>query len=224
MKQFSQNGEDGILLKLAEYINKRNNGVYVEFGSGDGSECNTRLLRETYGWTGLLIDGFQDMNDNPEINLHNEKITHENVLSIFEKYKVVKDLDLLSIDTDYADYWILEQILTEHKPKIMVVETNPDEGCVTVPKPDKLTFWDGRTRFAGASLCAFQCLAKRFDYTIVYCEEMNYNCFWMRNDMLESYFKIKIDLVKEVLTDDVLRPERRKVFIPKTKKWYEVKC
>ena len=30
-------------------------GVYVEIGAGDGSECNTRILREA-GWKGLTFD------------------------------------------------------------------------------------------------------------------------------------------------------------------------
>jgi hypothetical protein len=41
--------------------------------------------------------------------------------------------------------------------------------CVTVPKPDPNDKgdWLHKTRFYGASVCAFNCLAKNFNYTMV---------------------------------------------------------
>jgi hypothetical protein len=32
------------------------NKFYVEVGTEDGSECNSRLLREHAGWNGIMID------------------------------------------------------------------------------------------------------------------------------------------------------------------------
>ena len=58
-KIFSQNGEDGITMKLIDLIygENNNNKFYVEFGVEDGMECNTRILREKYNWNGLQMDG-----------------------------------------------------------------------------------------------------------------------------------------------------------------------
>ena len=46
-KIFSQNGEDGITMKLVDtiYSSDNENKFYVEFGVEDGKECNTRILR-----------------------------------------------------------------------------------------------------------------------------------------------------------------------------------
>jgi hypothetical protein len=54
-KVFSQNGEDGITVKLIEliYNGSNENKFYVEFGVENGIECNTRILREYYNWKGL---------------------------------------------------------------------------------------------------------------------------------------------------------------------------
>ena len=62
---YSQNGEDGILLSIFANIGTTNK-YYVEFGVEDGLECNTRLLRDVYGWTGLMMDGGYH---NPDRNL-----------------------------------------------------------------------------------------------------------------------------------------------------------
>ena len=205
-------------------MKKTRNGEYVEFGTGNGDETNTRLFREQYGWWGLLMDGYAANNDNPKINLHNEKISHQNILDLFAKYKVSQDLDLLSVDTDYADYWILEKILGQYTPKLVVVETSPEKECVTVAKPDEITFWDGKSRYAGASLCAYQCMSKRYGYTIVYCEKKNVNCFWVRNDVLDKFFGIKHDIFRSVLVSSFLRPSDIKLAGPTDKEWHVVKC
>ena len=54
-KIFSQNGEDGITMKLVELIYNGNddNKFYVEFGVENGMQCNTRILRELNNWKGL---------------------------------------------------------------------------------------------------------------------------------------------------------------------------
>jgi hypothetical protein len=146
MKIYSQNKEDGIIGKLLQLINKTHNGIFVEFGAEDGAECNTRNLRENFNWTGLYMDG---SNENVTINLHKETITHSNILDLFAKYNVRDNIDLLSEDTDYADYWIIEKILTKYQPKVVVHEINQQlpEFCVTVPKPDNLIFWDEPSTF-----------------------------------------------------------------------------
>ena len=96
---FSQNKEDGVIKKLNILLNKTHNGFYVEFGTEDAQECNTRYLRENFDWHGLLMDG---SHENLAINLHKEDITHSNILGLFEKYNVAENFDLLSEDTDYA--------------------------------------------------------------------------------------------------------------------------
>ena len=55
-KIFSRHGQDGVTMKLIELIyNDPKDKYYVEFGVGNGTQCNTRILREGYNWNGLLI-------------------------------------------------------------------------------------------------------------------------------------------------------------------------
>jgi hypothetical protein len=186
-KIYSQNKEDGVTLSLINFLGIKN-GTFVEFGVQDGSETNTRILRENYNWKGLMMDSSID---NLSINKRQEIISYSNILNLFKKYKVDLNLDLFSEDTDYADYWIVEKVLTKYRPKIVIHEVNqqPPNLCVTVekPKPNKIIYWDG-TNYHGGSVCAFYCLAKKNDYTMVYCESKGVNCFWIRYIFYWYYF------------------------------------
>ena len=54
-KIYSQNGEDGILEFIFSKIGITNK-FSVEFGVGNGFECNTVYLLEKKNWTGLMMD------------------------------------------------------------------------------------------------------------------------------------------------------------------------
>ena len=104
-KIYSQNGEDGVTMKLIEliYNGDHNNKVYIEFGVETGVECNTRILWEFYRWSGLQMDGG---NENDVINLRKEFITKDNIVDLFIKYNVPKIINVLSIDIDFTPFLI----------------------------------------------------------------------------------------------------------------------
>ena len=54
-KIYSQNGEDGIIDYIFSQIGTTNK-FSVEFGVGNGFECNTVYLLERRGWVGLMMD------------------------------------------------------------------------------------------------------------------------------------------------------------------------
>ena len=93
---FSQYGADGIIHKLFGDVGTTNK-YYVEFGTQSGEECNTRRLRQTCGWTGLLMDGGFN---NTRIGQHQHFLTRENIVPLFQRYSVPRTPDLLSVDID----------------------------------------------------------------------------------------------------------------------------
>jgi len=184
-KIYSQNGEDGVTMKLIELIYEGPyNKYYVEFGVQDGEECNTHILRENYNWNGLLMDG---SNSNHSINLKKEFITKENILSLFEKYNVPIHINLLSIDIDYNDFYCLKEILTKYKSDIIICEYNsshgPDEDKVVIYNPNYM--WDG-TNYFGASLLSLQNLANKYNYSLVYCDKLGVNCYFVHNEIIRQ--------------------------------------
>eukprot|EP00606_Chrysophyceae_sp_TOSAG23-5_P001431 GSChrysophyteH2.ASY1.ANO1.1383.1 assembled CDS len=205
----SQYGEDGVLLGLLDILGTEDgvsSKTYVEFGVEDGVQCNTRVLRELLGWTGLSMDGGYH---NPSINLQQEFVTEANILELFQKHQVRSDVDVMSIDVDMFDFWILHRILQSraYHPRIIVVETNPslclantqdaftrlmqykavNDEAITVTHPslahNNQSVWDG-TRYAGANPRAFQELAQHYGYDMVHCERCGVNCFLVKRTAL----------------------------------------
>ena len=184
-KVYSQNGEDGITNKLIEliYTNKLNK-YFVEFGVQNGSECNTRILREKYNWNGLLMDGSYE-NDN--INLKKEWINRENIISLFKKYNVPENINLLSIDIDFNDFYCLKEILPLYKCDIIICEYNakhlPNEDKVIIY--DKNGSWDHSDYF-GVSLLTLTKLANYYNYSLISCCSRGVNAFFINNDIIKN--------------------------------------
>jgi hypothetical protein len=185
-KVFSQNGEDGIVEKLIELLyDDCNNKYYVEFGVQDGRECNTRILRENYGWKGLQMDG---SNENSLINLKREFVTKENIVSLFSKYNVPNHINLLCVDIDFNDFYCLKEILKVYSCDIIICEYN----ATHLPTEDKVVpydsrgRWDGSTNFFGASLLTLYKLTNEYDYSLVYCENKGVNCFFVSNSLIKE--------------------------------------
>lgn len=185
-KVFSQNGEDGVTVKLIDMIygefNKFRN--FVEFGVQDGVECNTRILREQFGWKGLSMDG---SNENKKIFLKKEFVTKENIVSLFKKYNVPEKIDLLSVDIDFNDFYVLKEILKNYTCDIIICEYNSshlaNEDKIIIYKWDGC--WDGSNYF-GASLLSLEKLANKYNYSLVYCDKRGVNCFFVHNDKIKG--------------------------------------
>jgi hypothetical protein len=182
-KVYSQNGEDGIIEYLVKLIyNTPENKKYLEIGTGDGSECNTRYLREKYNWSGVLIDSdYENLN----INLHSHFLNKENIITILEKYKLSK-INLLSIDIDSTDFYLLDEILKNYKSDIIICEYNAglylDDKIVIYNDNFK---WDG-TNYFGASLLSYTKLLNKYDYSLIYTESMGANAFFINNEIIKK--------------------------------------
>ena len=134
---YSQFGEDSILQHAIEVISKIEpiRRYCVEFGAWNGLHfSNTANLIKNCDWSGLLIESnkkryLELLSNFPEDRVIkvNEFVHFEGdflLENILDKYQIPIDFDLLSIDIDGNDYWILNSI-SKYKPKIIVIEFNP---------------------------------------------------------------------------------------------------
>ena len=185
-KIFSQNGEDGITMTLVDliYNNDNNNKFYVEFGVESGHECNTRILRQKYGWNGLQMDGGYE---NIDINLRKEFIKKENIIELFIKYNVPKHINVLSVDIDYNDFYCLKEILKYYTCDIIICEYN----ATHLPHEDKIIIYDGDgswdiSNYYGASLLSLDKLGRKYNYSLIYCNQNGVNAFFLHNDIIKN--------------------------------------
>jgi len=204
-KIYSQNGEDGIIEFIFSRIGTTNK-FFIEFGVGDGYQCNTRYLVQKKRWSGLMMDAgvyekekknlkkirnkayefFKQkiLTFNPEIK--KEVVTAENIQSLFKKYHIPTYFDLLSIDIDGNDYWVWKAI-TDYHPRVVVIEYNasypPNQSKVVKYDPNR--YWDG-TNYFGASLLALVKLGTSKGYTLVGCENMGVNAFFCKNELIQE--------------------------------------
>jgi len=120
---YSQSGEDGVIDTIFKNIGTTDK-VYVEFGTFDTLQSNTRYLRE-HGWdikNSLLMDGGFS---NPDINLQQVIFWPSNIIEHFQNFGVKMEFDLLSVDMDSYEWFMIEAILAAgYRPRVIVTEVN----------------------------------------------------------------------------------------------------
>lgn len=165
---YSQNGE-GVLL---EYIFRKQvfSGkmfAFADIGADDFFHLsNTRHLRHL-GFVGLCLD-----------KLDGNFLTVENIASYLGK----DFYNLISIDVDGNDYWMLEAMLPTYKPDVVVAEFNPaftDSRAIKY-NPDHV--WDG-TDYYGFSFAAGVKLAEKHGYKVIF-QTGNMNMFMVRANLI----------------------------------------
>ncbi len=196
-KVYSQCDEDGILQEIFSRIGTTNRD-FVEFGVQNGVECNTaKLLIE--GWRGLWLEGvgpaaaeirrsFESFLKSGHLKVKDAIVTAENIDALLQEHGVGGEIDLLSIDIDFNDYWVWKAI-TAVKPRVVVIEYNATlrpPMSFTVPY-DPMRQWDG-TNYAGASLEALVRLGREKGYRLVGCSFSGANAFFVRQDIGRDRF------------------------------------
>lgn len=202
---FSQTDEDGKLLYIFSQIGFTNKKlVDIAFATPYGS--NSTNLICNWGFSALLIDG-NDLSKSKEFFQSNKStclfpphlkttwITAENINEICTSNGFVGEIDLLSLDLDGVDYWILKN-LDVVTPRVIVLEYQDILGPTrswTIPYSESFNRFDIHPDFSGASLSAFVKLASTKGYKLIGINELGYNAFFLREDLGNSSFpKIEI--------------------------------
>ena len=122
----------------------------------------------------------------------NTYIKRATINKILERNDMVDSIDILSLDMDGIDYWILKELLKVISPRVIVLEFQDIMGPnlnITVPFKEPFSGWNkwkkGGPNWSGASLGAFKKLLK--NYNLIGVEKKGFNAFFIRKDVNRKY-------------------------------------
>src|SRR5271168_529671 len=189
---YSQGDEDGILRELFRRIGEGNR-TFVELGTGSGLENNTLFLL-SQGWSGVWIEGsarkvasakktLSAFVAQEQLRIAEHFITAASIDKTIATLHSKSELDLLSIDLDGNDYYILDAIRSV-SPRVIVAEYNAKfpADVVWIMEYNEAHRWDS-TDYFGASLKALETLLAPRGYLLVGCNIIGSNAFFVRADL-----------------------------------------
>jgi hypothetical protein len=181
-RSYSNFDEDRILQEYVAILLPKDHGhTAVDLGAGDGVRHSNTHALFTNGWRGLAVDGDADRSyrlartyrHHPNVFTCRNQITPENVLSLLEAYQIPADFEMLSLDIDSYDYWVLDALLTKFRPRIVVTEINekipPPLRFIVKYDPDFAL----QHHFFGYSIASLEDLCARHNYALMSLEYNN---------------------------------------------------
>jgi hypothetical protein len=200
LRVFSQWGEDGILWFLCNRLGIWKPTIF-ELGVGDFSECNGRFLAEARNASIFAVDADPRLAESQVVRRlgprcgvfgHTAWVSTANIGHLQEmSANYIGQPDIVSIDLDGQDYWILEQMdLTG--VSVVVCEYNAIFGPRSTVSVEHVEGFvrasEGFARLLyGASLQAFNFLLTGRGFRLVGTNSAGNNAFWVRETALEHF-------------------------------------
>lgn len=162
---YSQNGEGIYLEYIFHHLNIRK-GSFIDIGAGDGFNLsNTRHLKNL-GWDGICLD-----------KIYGDNIHTGNILSY-----MVKTPELVSIDIDGNDYFVLDKILTHKSPAVVIAEFNAMYTDSRTIKYNPDHEWAGDSYY-GFTFEAGVKLARIHEYRVIF-QNNDMNMYFVKDDLI----------------------------------------
>jgi tetratricopeptide (TPR) repeat protein len=195
-KILSQNGEDGIILRLFSEIGFESRR-FVEIGFHP-REANCLAIALLEGLSGSFIDGdsmvcaqarlrFQSIL-RPDLSVINQFLNTTNINGVIRATKMDGAIEILSIDIDGNDYWIWDAIECV-TPRVVIIEMNVHAGpSLSITMPYRADFIWQKNAISGASLRALTKLGSKKGYSLIGCNATGVNAFFLRSNIKSTSF------------------------------------
>lgn len=189
---FSNFDEEHILRGLAaELLPEAGERTAADLGAGDGVKSSNTYALFLEGWRGVGVEAnprkarrlARAYRYLPGVEAVRARVTPENVVGLLRAHGVAEQFDLLSLDIDSYDYWVLDRVLAELRPRLVVTEINEK-----IPPPIRFTVnFDSDFRlthhFFGYSIASLSDLCERRGYALV---GLEYNNAFLADAALEG--------------------------------------
>lgn len=164
---YSQNGE-GFYLEYVFHNLRGYNVKYFDIGGSDGFYLSNTKHLNNLGWNGMPLDKENGI-----------LVTTENI-----NWYINIKVDLISIDIDGNDFWIIDAILKQQKPAVIIAEFNAmytDSRAIRY-NPDHV--WAGDSYY-GFTFKAGEKLAELHGYKVIF-QIADMNMIMVRADLIEG--------------------------------------
>jgi hypothetical protein len=194
-KIYSQSDEDGIINEIFKRIGTTNKR-FLEFGVNSTDNNTTFLLLN--GWTGGWLEAsnsqvirikkkYEVLLKKNKLRIYKKKITAENINKVIKSINFKGVIDLLSIDIDGNEVYLLNK-LSQIKPRVIIVEYNakfppPIRKCI---KYDPKFIWKYDDYYGASLQLLVDNLKKK--YALVGCNISGINAFFIKKELLKNKF------------------------------------
>ncbi|HSS20702.1 MAG TPA: hypothetical protein VLL54_11555 [Pyrinomonadaceae bacterium] len=214
--RYSHANEQQILAKYIERLlpPKWSRSV-VDIGAGNGVRWSNSYALVLAGWSALGIEADPQKyslltnvySKFPNARASNSLADPRNVRELLRDFGVEKKFGVLSLDIDGNDYWVLDAILRDFRPGLVVTEINEN-----IPPPLRFVVkfdpeFQLRYHFFGYSIAALEDLCEKHGYGIL---ELEYNnAFLAPSELGAGHFQDAATAYRLGYRD---RPERKQRF------------
>jgi len=121
---------------LAKYIAKvlpqDQPRTVVDIGAGNGVRWSNSYALMLAGWKGLGVEADPEKyallakvySKLPQAHASNSLVDPSNISSLLRDFEIVKNFGVLCLDIDGNDYWVLDALLSNFRPGLVVTEIN----------------------------------------------------------------------------------------------------
>lgn len=179
--RFSHANEQEIIARyIDELLPSDQPRTVVDIGAGNGVRWSNSYALVMAGWKALGIEAEEKKHallarayrKLPNAQAAQARVDPDNLLTLFQRYKIEKNFGVLCLDIDGNDYWVLDAILQNFRPGLVVTEINEN-----IPPPLRFVVkfdpeFQLRYHFYGYSIAALEDLCEKHRYGIL---ELEYN-------------------------------------------------
>ena len=153
----------------------------VDIGAGDGIRGSNTYALFLRGWRGVGFEGDERRarrlarayRNLEGVEARQALVTPSNVVALLREHSIPKDFGVLSLDIDSYDYWVLDAVLKEFRPRVVVTEINEK-----IPPPVRFRVrfdpdFQLQHHFFGYSIASLEELCERHSYALVALEYNN---------------------------------------------------
>lgn len=180
--RFSHANEQQILANYVdELLPADQPRTVVDIGAGNGVRWSNSYALVRAGWKALGIEADSQKHallarayqKFPKAQGTNSNAGPHNIATLLNSFGIEKNFGVLCLDIDGNDYWVLDAILTDFRPGIVVTEINEN-----FPPPLRFAVkfdpkFQLRYHFYGYSIAALEDLCEKHGYGILHLEYNN---------------------------------------------------